>query len=202
MGLKEPRFVLGYGGPEMDVALMRGEIDARAASSETLTVRNAEWIEKKLVDMHAIVEVPKGDKPAAFARLPELETFAASERERKLVTMYRTFRLVGTPISCRREHLRRRYRSSRGNEESLPGLRVSQRVPKLSGFEASPIMPEEMEKAIRELPRDKEIIELFKKLGRRSNAGPLTWTIHCGSHRAHTALQFVSMLSLFQARPR
>jgi tripartite-type tricarboxylate transporter receptor subunit TctC len=171
MGLKEPRFVLGYGGPEMDVALMRGEIDARAASSETLTVRNVEWIEKKLVDLHAIVEVPKGNKPAAFARLPELETFAASDRERQLVTMYRTFRLVGTPyilppgtpkaqVQILREAMRKAYQDPEFHKE----------FKKITGFDASPIMPEEMEKAIRELPRDKEIVELFKKL---SGADPL-----------------------------
>ena len=171
MGLKDPRFVLGYGGPEMDVALTRGEIDARAASSETLTVRNAEWIEKKLVDLHAIVEVPKGNKPAAFARLPELETFATSDSERKLVTMYRTFRLVGTPyilppgtpkaqVQILREAMKKAYQDPEFHKE----------FKKLSGFEASPIMPDEMEKAIRELPRDKETIELFKKL---SGADPM-----------------------------
>jgi hypothetical protein len=171
MGLKEPRFVLGYGGPEMDIALMRGEIDARAASSETLTVRNTEWIEKKLVDLHAIVEVPKGDKPAAFARLPELETFATSERERKLVSMYRTFRLVGTPyivppgtpkaqVQILRDAMRKAYQDPDFHKE----------FKKLTGFDASPIVPEEMEKAIRELPREKEIVELFKKL---SNADPM-----------------------------
>ena len=41
---------------------------------------------------------------------------------------------------------------------------------KLSGFEASPLMPEEQDKAIRELPRDREVVELFKKL---SGADPL-----------------------------
>ena len=35
---------------------------------------------------------------------------------------------------------------------------------KLSGFDASPLMPEEQDKAIRELPRDREVVELFKKL--------------------------------------
>ena len=34
----------------------------------------------------------------------------------------------------------------------------------LAGFDASPLMPEEQEKVIRELPRDREIVELFKKL--------------------------------------
>ena len=165
MALKDPKFVTGYGGPEMDIALMRGEIDARAASSETLTTRNAEWIEKKLVDLHAIVEVPKGNKPTAFARLPEMEDFTASDKERKLVTMYRTFRLVGTPyilppgtpkaqVQILREAMRKAYQDPEFHKE----------FKKLSGFEASPIMPEEMEKAIRELPRDPEIVELFKKL--------------------------------------
>ena len=165
MALKEPKFVLGYGGPEMDIALERGEIDARAASSETLTTRNAKWIEKKQVDLHAIVEVPKGNRPAAFARLPELEEFAASDRERKLVSMYRTFRLVGTPyifppgtpkaqVQIIRDAMRKAYQDPEFHKE----------FKKLSGFEASPIMPEEMEKAIRELPRDRETVELFKKI--------------------------------------
>ena len=175
MGLKEPRFVLGYGGPEMDVALMRGEIDARAASSETLTVRNAEWIEKKLVDLHAIVEVPKGNKPAAFARLPELETFATSDRERKLVTMYRTFRLVGTPyilppgtpkaqVQILREAMKKAYQDPEFHKE----------FKKLSGFEASPIMPDEMEKAIRRAAaRQRDCRAIQKALGRGSITGPL-----------------------------
>ena len=41
---------------------------------------------------------------------------------------------------------------------------------KLSGFDASPLMPEEQDKAVRELPRDREVVELFKKL---SGADPL-----------------------------
>jgi len=165
MGLREPKFVLGYGGPEMDIALMGGEIDARAVSSETLVVRNAEWIEKKLVDLHAIVEVPKGNKPAPFARLLELETFAGSDRERRLVTMYRTFRVIGTPyllppgtpkaqVQILREAMSKAYQDPEFHKD----------FKRLSGFEASPIMPAEMEKAIRELPRDRETVELFKKL--------------------------------------
>jgi tripartite-type tricarboxylate transporter receptor subunit TctC len=165
MALKDPKFVTGYGGPEMDVALARGEIDARAASSETLTTRNAEWIEKKLVDLHAIVEVPKGNKPTGLARLPEMDDFTASDKERKLVTMYRTFRLVGTPyvfppgtpkaqVQIIRDAMRKAYQDPEFHKE----------FKKLSGFEASPIMPEEMEKAIRDLPRDRETVELFKKL--------------------------------------
>ncbi|HET8562935.1 MAG TPA: hypothetical protein VFM35_03565 [Candidatus Binatia bacterium] len=171
VGLKEPKFVLGYGGPEMDIALERGEIDARATSSESLTTRNAEWIEKRQIDLHAIVEVPKGNRPPAFASLTELESFARSDRERKLVAMYRTFRLVGTPyvlppgtpkaqVQILRDAMSKAYQDPEFHKE----------FKRLSGFEASPIMPAEMEKAIREFPRDRETVELFKKL---AGADPL-----------------------------
>jgi hypothetical protein len=86
--LREPSYQAGGG-------FSYGEQKQGGLVMKKITVF-AEWIEKKLVDLHAIVEVPKGNKPAASARLPELETFATSDRERKLVTMYRTFRLVGT----------------------------------------------------------------------------------------------------------
>ena len=35
---------------------------------------------------------------------------------------------------------------------------------KLTGDDASPLFPEDLERAIREIPRDPEVIELFKKL--------------------------------------
>jgi tripartite-type tricarboxylate transporter receptor subunit TctC len=165
VGLKEPKFVVGFGGPEMDIALERGEIDARATSSESLSTRNAEWIEKKQIDLHAIVEVPKGDRPPPFASLPELESFATSDRERRLVAMYRTFRVVGTPyvlppatpkaqVQILRDAITKAYQDPEFHKE----------FKKLSGLKSSPIMPAEMEKAIRELPRDRETVELFKKL--------------------------------------
>jgi len=34
---------------------------------------------------------------------------------------------------------------------------------KLSGLEAEPQMPEELEQTIRDMPRDREAVELFKK---------------------------------------
>jgi hypothetical protein len=46
---------------------------------------------------------------------------------------------------------------------------VSPRV-KAHGEGPNPLMPEEMEKAIREMPRDAEVIDLLKKL---SSDGPL-----------------------------
>jgi tripartite-type tricarboxylate transporter receptor subunit TctC len=171
LGLKEPRFVTGYGGPEIDIALERRELDGRANALETLGQRNADEMKKGLLDLHAIVEIPRGNRPDGFAHLPEIESFAKSETERKLLTMYRAFRLVGTPyvlapgtpkaqVQILQEAFRKALRDPDFHRE----------FKKLSGFEASPLMPEEQDKAIRELPRNREVVELFKKL---SGADPL-----------------------------
>jgi tripartite-type tricarboxylate transporter receptor subunit TctC len=171
LNLKEPRFVTGYGGPEIDIALERRELDARANALETLGQRNAEEMKKGLLDLHALVEIPRGNRPDNFARLPEIESFAKSDAERKLLAMYRAFRLVGTPYVLapgtpkpQVQILQEAFR------KALKDPDFHREFKKLSGFDASPLMPEEQDKAIRELPRDREVVELFRKL---SGADPL-----------------------------
>ena len=132
LGLKEPRFVTGYGGAELDPALMRGEIDARATSADTVLQRNPEWLEKKLVDFHAMIEVPKGEKHSHFAHLPELESFAKTEKDRKLMTL--AARLQGCrpafrPSSGHAQGSRRDYPG--GIPQDLQGSGVSQRIQKI-----------------------------------------------------------------------
>ena len=95
IGLNDPKFVTGYTGPQLDIAITRREIDARVTTGETMLVRSREWLDKGMVDILAGIEIPKGKKTARFAGVPELETFARSEREKKLVEMFRAFRLAG-----------------------------------------------------------------------------------------------------------
>ena len=84
IGLKEPKFVVGYSGPELDLGLLQGEFDARINNADTLVTRNPEWLAKGVINLHAIMEVPKGLKHDHFGSLPEVEQFAKSERERKV----------------------------------------------------------------------------------------------------------------------
>jgi hypothetical protein len=118
-----------------------------------------------LLDLHALVEIPRGNRPDGFAHLPEIESFAKADVERKLLAMYRAFRLVGTPYvlapgtpKAQVEILQEAFR------KALKDPNFHREFKKLSGFDASPLMPEEQDKAIRELPRDREVVELFKKL--------------------------------------
>ncbi len=170
LGLKDPLFIAAFGGAELDPALMRGEIDGRATGPDTILQRNREWIEKGLVDVHAIMETPKGDKHPHpfFAKLPEIESFARSDRERKVIALQRAFRVTGTPfvlppgtpkdrVQIMMEAFRKTYRDPEFARE----------YKKLTADDPSPLLPEAHEKAIKDIPRDPEVIELFKTL-----AGP------------------------------
>jgi tripartite-type tricarboxylate transporter receptor subunit TctC len=165
IGLKDPRFVTGYGGAELDPALMRGELDARATSADTVLQRNPDWLAKKLVDFHAIIEVPKGEKHSHFPQVPELETFAKSEMDRKVMTMQRAFRVAGQPfvlppgtpkdrVEIIQEAFRKTYKDPEFHKE----------YKKFTADDPTPLLPEAHERVIREIPRDPEVGQLFKKL--------------------------------------
>jgi diadenosine tetraphosphate (Ap4A) HIT family hydrolase len=98
LGLREPRFVTGYAPTEIDVGLIRGEMDAHATNADAIAQRNSDWIEKKLMHFHAIMPVPKGVKHPRFADVPDLDTFAGTEQERRLLAMHRALWLPGQPF--------------------------------------------------------------------------------------------------------
>jgi hypothetical protein len=83
---------------------MGGEIDARAGTGETIILRSPEWLEKGLVDIHTSIEIRIGQRHPRFAQLPELESFAGSARERRLLEMFRAFRLSGQSFFFPRKH--------------------------------------------------------------------------------------------------
>jgi tripartite-type tricarboxylate transporter receptor subunit TctC len=168
VGMKEPKFVTGFAqGNEVNLALMQGELDARWTIQATLVREAPDWIEKKLMDFHVVIEVPKGRRHPhpVFAQLPDIERFTKSEKDRKLLTMHRAFVGAGTPfifppgtppdkVQILREAMRKTFNDPEFYAE----------FKKLVGEEPTPLMPEELEKAIRNLPRDREVIELFNKL--------------------------------------
>jgi tripartite-type tricarboxylate transporter receptor subunit TctC len=161
--LRNPNFVVGYSGPELDVALDAGEVDARTAGPDTPLRRNL--IGK--VDFHAIIELPKGEKypHPAFAQLPDLDTFAKSDLERRVIGLWRAFRDAGSPFILppgtpkdRVEVLQEAFRKALKD----PGFHNEWK--KLTGEDAAPLMPEELAQLVRDRPRDPEAIDLFKTL--------------------------------------
>jgi tripartite-type tricarboxylate transporter receptor subunit TctC len=164
MGFKDPRFVIGYSGPELDAAFLRGEVDVRSNHPDN-PVRQG-WLEKGLADVHAIIEVPKGQKHPhpRYGEIPDLDSFARSDKERKLIAMHRTFQLAGAPfvlpqgtpkerVEILQDAMRRTFQDPEFHKEY-----------KKTGDDSPPLMPEALDKVIKDLPRDPEVVELFKKL--------------------------------------
>jgi tripartite-type tricarboxylate transporter receptor subunit TctC len=165
LGLKEPRFVTGYKGPEIDIALIGGELDARAGTGETIILRTPEWLEKGLVDIHASIEIPKGQRHPRFAQLPELESFAVSAREKRLLDMFRSFRLSGQSFFLPPETPKERVQILRDSmRKTLADPEFHKEFHKLTGDDPTPLMPEVLAKAIKEMPRDPDVVELLNKL--------------------------------------
>ncbi|MGH7775304.1 MAG: Bug family tripartite tricarboxylate transporter substrate binding protein [Candidatus Binatia bacterium] len=171
LDFKEPKFIVGYTSPEVDIALVNGELDARANAAVSVLRRNPEWLDKGLMNFHAIMEVPKGDKHPRLGHLPEVESFAKTEREKRVLAVWRAFRGVGSPyilppgtpkdrVEILEEAMRKIFR-----DPEFPKY-----FQKLVADDASPLGPAELNKVVREMPRDAEILELIKKF---SGAGPL-----------------------------
>jgi tripartite-type tricarboxylate transporter receptor subunit TctC len=165
IGLKEPKFVTGYTGPEIYIALNRGELDAHATGAARFVIEQPEWIEKKLVHFHATLTVPKGRHNPTFAHVPEFGSYAKSDVERKLLDMFRAFqyprwpyifppRTPKEPVQIIREAMRKAFAD--------PEFPVE--FKKLMGDGPVPLNGEELERAIKELPRDREVVQLYKTL--------------------------------------
>ena len=173
IGCNNPRFVTGFAGPELDPALARGEIDARSTGPDSLLQRNKEWLDKKLINIHAIMETPKGEKHPhpLFNKLPTLEQLAKTDLDRKLIALQRAFRVAGSPFVLppatpkdRVKVLQNAFRKTFKDPEFF------KEYDRLTGDQPTPMLPENHEQAIAEIPREAEVIATFKKL---VGAGPL-----------------------------
>ena len=166
LDLKAPKFVTGYTSLEADVALKSGEIDSRANNATSVLSRNRDWLEKGVMDFHAILAVPKDDKPShpLLAKLPEIESFAKTDRERKLLTLWRSFRVAAAPFALPPGTPKDRVEILQDAMRKVfkdPDFRAE--FKKVVTDDASPLMPEELTKIIHETPRDPELIETLRR---------------------------------------
>lgn len=174
IGIKNVRFVSGYSGPELDLAVTRGEVDGRASNPASMMRRSPAWVKKKEADFHAVLEIPKGFRLTphpVFKGLPTLQSLTQTDQQRNILGMWRNFRLVGTPYIAppgipkeRAEILRQAFR------KTFRDPQMAKTYVKFTGEEYHPLLPEQLEEAIRSIPRSSEMLGLYKKL---EGAGPL-----------------------------
>ena len=165
---KDPKFIVGFTSPEMDVAMGGGELDARTTSGLE------DLVQKGIKDnfyYHATLAVPKGAPHPDLPGLPDLDRFAKSDKERKVLDLFRAFQYPRWPIHlppATPKELVQILRAAMVQTFKDPGFQRD--FKKLMGRDASPLTGEEMQKAVHELPRDVEVIALYKKF---ADAGPL-----------------------------
>jgi hypothetical protein len=171
LNMKETNFIAGYTAQELDISLTRGELDGRANNASSVLRRNPEWLDKGIMNFHAIMEVPKGEKHPKLGHLPEIGSFARNDRENKLIAIWRAFRSVGSPyvlppgtpkerVAILEDAMRKTFK----DPEFAPYFK------KLVTDDASPMAAPELRKLIAEMPRDPETIDLLKRF---AGAGPL-----------------------------
>ena len=170
LDLKEPKFVVGFTDPEMDVAMQNNELDARTTSNTDSLLR------KDMMDnihVHATISNPKGRTDSRLPGLPDLDTFAKNDKERNVIELFRAFQVPrwphhlspGTPpelVKILRQAMIKTFNDSAFQQE----------FKKLMGREPTPLSGEDVQKLVKELPRDPEVIGLYKKLAEHEPLPP------------------------------
>ena len=170
LDLKQPKFVVGFTDPEMDVAMQNSELDARTTSNTDSLLR------KDMMDnihVHATITNPKGRNDPRLPGLPDLDTFAKNDKERNVIELLRAFQVPrwphhlspGTPpelVKILREAMVKTFKDPAFEQE----------FKKLMGREPTPLTGEEVQKLVKELPRDPEVIGLYKKLAEHEPLPP------------------------------
>jgi tripartite-type tricarboxylate transporter receptor subunit TctC len=110
--------------------------------------------------------VPKAEKHPhpRFAQLPEIESFAKTEKEKRMLSMWRGFRAATSPFVLPPATPRERVEILQDAMRKVfndPEFRAE--FQKLVSDDVSPLTPEELAKVIQEMPRDPEVIEMLKK---------------------------------------
>jgi tripartite-type tricarboxylate transporter receptor subunit TctC len=171
LDMKDPKFIVGYSSPEVDTALLAGELDARANNATSVLRRNPDWLEKGRMNFHAIMATPLEEKHPRFGHLPEIGSFVKNEKEKRLLSVWRAFRGVGSPYvlppGTPKERVQVLQTAMRNifKDPEFPAY-----YKKLVAEDASPLGPDELTKVVAEIPRDDETLNLLRTL---SGAGPL-----------------------------
>jgi len=173
LGLKEPRFVLGYSSIEIDAAIERGELDARSNNTAEILRRSPDAVKKGLFSFVAVMKIPKEDKEPEFDHLPQIDTFAKSERERRFLALTRATRSVGTPYLMPPSTPKELVQIvGAAFKKTFQDPEFHKEFKKLTGDAPSAMMPETQEEVVRSIPRDAETIELFKLINREKPLPP------------------------------
>jgi tripartite-type tricarboxylate transporter receptor subunit TctC len=171
LDMKDPNFIVGYSSREVDIALMNKELDGRANSPTSALRRNPDWLDKGIMNWHAIIEAPLGKKFPRLEHLPEVATFVKTAREKRLLKSWRTMRGVGSPLALppgTPKEIVGMFRTAVDKMFKDPAFPPY--YEKLTTEEVSPLTADELTQLVADIPRDSETLDLLQQF---AGAGPL-----------------------------
>jgi hypothetical protein len=127
-----------------------------------------EWVEKGLMHFHAIYEVPKGQKHPhpRFGQLPEFGSFAKSDRERKVLDLYRATQSASHPIVLPPKTPKEPVQILReAIGKTFDDPQFLKEYEKLTGEEPRPVKGEVLEREIKAIAGQRDISDLLKRIG-------------------------------------
>ncbi len=171
LDMKDPNFVVGYSGRELDVALMRGELDARSNTPISALRRNPEWLEQGIMHWHAIMDFPYGKKFERLKHLPEIDSFVKNDKEKRLLQLWRNMRGVGSPYVLPPGTPKEIVATVRTAVDKIfADPDFPPYFKKLTDQDASPLRGDDISKIIADIPRDEETLNFLKQF---AGPGPL-----------------------------
>lgn len=171
---KEPKWILGYNDDEINLAVARGEADARSHLVHAIVKERSHWFEGK----YAVPLVMKNTQgrgaeanPAFPQDRPTLDQFVDTEMKRAVLRLHDGsrpgssvfFAPKGIPevaLKALKEAFNKVWNDPQFTEEY-------QRV---TGEPPDPITGEEIEQVLRQIPKDPKVVEVYKQI---IGAGPL-----------------------------
>ena len=123
------------------------------------------------MNWHAILEAPKGKKFPRLEHLPEIESFAKSKSEKRLLLLWRSMRSVGSPYVLPPGTPKKVIQVLRATVDKIfDDPEFPPYYEKLVAEEVSPLSADDLTKIVQDIPRDAETLDLLKKF---AGAGPL-----------------------------
>lgn len=175
LGLQDPKWILGYNQQEINLALERGEADAKTSTIPGFIRQTPHWL-KEGFTVPIVVANAKGRGTEDFPEFPQdrpkLNQYADTELKRTVFRLYNAARPAtgvffasrGIPQAARQDLKEAFYKVWHD-----PQFRQEYNVLEPS----NPITGNEIEQLLQQMPKDPKIIEIYKQI---MGAGPLPFT--------------------------
>ena len=174
LDLNEPRWILGYSSPEIKAAIRRGEADAQSTNLNSFTRDQLDWL-KEGFTVPIVVRNTKGRGADFVPRFPQgrahLDQYADTALKREVLRFHNSSR-PGSSV----------FFAPRGIPDvALKALRQGfvntwkdplfpEEYKRLTGEPADPVTGEEIEEALKNIPKDRKIRKVYQQI---IGAGPL-----------------------------